>query len=146
MGVNRSVLGIMFWKTSLLSGEVSNVKRQATLMNIFWVRNYDNNLNSILKFTVLYVSAYYIIRHMHVLSKWFRVSNSEIIVTVVPIEAFRKMLTNSFPNLKEHLWTIPQQFDKFLKKFLTSCFIDQSNFIYFLSNLIGQWNRKLGTF
>jgi hypothetical protein len=47
--------------------------------------------------------------------------------TVVPIEAFRKMLTNSFPNLKEHLWTIPQQFDKFLKKFLTSCFIDQSD-------------------
>jgi hypothetical protein len=35
--------------------------------------------------------------------------------TVVPIEAFRKMLTNSFPNLKEHLWTIPQQFEKFLK-------------------------------
>jgi hypothetical protein len=24
-------------------------------------------------------------------------------ITVVPIEAFRKMLTNSFPNLKEHL-------------------------------------------
>jgi hypothetical protein len=47
--------------------------------------------------------------------------------TVVPIEAFRKMLTNSFPNLKEHLWTIPQKFDKFLKKFLTSCFIDQSD-------------------
>jgi hypothetical protein len=47
-------------------------------------------------------------------------------ITVVPMEVFRKMLTNSFPNLKEHLWTIPQQFDKFLKKFLTSCFIDQS--------------------
>jgi hypothetical protein len=26
-----------------------------------------------------------------------------------------------------HLCTIPQQFDKFLKKFLTSCFIDQSD-------------------
>ena len=25
------------------------------------------------------------------------------VITVVPIEAFRKMLTNSFPNLKEHL-------------------------------------------
>jgi hypothetical protein len=37
------------------------------------------------------------------------------------------MLTNSFPNLKEHLWTIPQQLYKFLKKFLTSCFIDQSD-------------------
>ena len=24
-------------------------------------------------------------------------------ITVVPIEVFRKMLTNSFPNLKEHL-------------------------------------------
>jgi hypothetical protein len=24
-------------------------------------------------------------------------------ITVVPIEAFRKMLTSSFPNLKEHL-------------------------------------------
>ena len=48
------------------------------------------------------------------------------IITVVPIEAFRKMLTNSFPNLKEHR-KIHQQFDKFLKKFLTSCFIDQSD-------------------
>jgi hypothetical protein len=28
-------------------------------------------------------------------------------ITVVPIEAFRKMLTNSFPKLKEHFWTIP---------------------------------------
>jgi hypothetical protein len=36
------------------------------------------------------------------------------VITVVPIEAFRKMLTNSFPNLKEHLWTIPQQFDQIL--------------------------------
>jgi hypothetical protein len=25
------------------------------------------------------------------------------LITVVPIEAFRKMLTNSFPNLNEHL-------------------------------------------
>ena len=25
------------------------------------------------------------------------------ILTVMPIEVFRKMLTNSFPNLKEHL-------------------------------------------
>jgi hypothetical protein len=49
------------------------------------------------------------------------------VFTVVPIEAFRKMLTNSFPNFKEHLWTGPQQFDKFLKKFVTSCFIDQSD-------------------
>ena len=54
-------------------------------------------------------------------------SSFERTLTVVPIEALRKMLTNSFPNLKEHLWTIPQQFDKFLKKFLTSCFIDQSD-------------------
>jgi hypothetical protein len=45
-----------------------------------------------------------------------------ITITVVPIEAFRKMLTSSFPNFKEFLWTIPQQFDKFLKKLLTSCF------------------------
>jgi hypothetical protein len=56
---------------------------------------------------------------------------SPAMITVVPIEAFRKMLTSSFPNLKEHLWTIPQQSDKFLKKFLTSCFIDQSNFIFY---------------
>ena len=32
------------------------------------------------------------------------------------------------PNIEEFLWTILQQFDKFLKKFLvTSCFIDQSD-------------------
>jgi hypothetical protein len=69
---------------------------------------------------------------------------SDLAVTVVPIEAFRKMLTNSFPNLKEHLWTIPQQFDKFLKKFLTSYFIDQSDcskIIYkiWLVNETGSW-------
>jgi hypothetical protein len=29
-------------------------------------------------------------------------------VTVVPIEAFRKMLISSFPNFEEFLWTIPQ--------------------------------------
>jgi hypothetical protein len=51
----------------------------------------------------------------------------KILITVVPIEAFRKMLTSSFPNFEEFLWTIPRQFDKFLKKFLTSCFIDQSD-------------------
>jgi hypothetical protein len=63
------------------------------------------------------------------------------------LQSFWKMLTNSFLNLKEHLWTIAQQFEKFLKKFLTSCFIDQSNFIfYFWAIWFGQWNRKLGTF
>jgi hypothetical protein len=60
------------------------------------------------------------------------------VFTVVPIEAFRKMLTNSFPNLKEHLWTIPQQLDKFLKKFLTSCFIDQSD----CSKIEFDWSMK----
>jgi hypothetical protein len=29
-------------------------------------------------------------------------------ITVVPVEAFRKMLTNSFPNLKEHLNLVPR--------------------------------------
>jgi hypothetical protein len=54
------------------------------------------------------------------------------VFTVVPIEAFRKMLTSSFPvQFEEFLWTIPQQFDKFLKKFLTSCFIDQSNLVFY---------------
>jgi hypothetical protein len=66
------------------------------------------------------------------------VLNLEFSFTVVPIEVFRKMLISSFPNFEKFLWTIPQQFDKFLKKFLTSCFIDQSD----CSKIKFDWSMK----